>query len=236
MKKCCFISLWVLLITAVVFPPFAAAGLVDGPDWSIAGTGDFNGGESQGVLWRNQTTGDMAVWYMHGSTLVSEQQLESAPGSAWDVVGLGDFNGDGSPDILLRDASTGDVRIWYLNGSVVVGQDTVARMGSPWNIVGVGDFNGDGSPDIVWRNSATGETIVWYMQGVLRLGTETLETLPPPWNIIEDKRFRPGRVSRHPLEKFRNRRGCGLVHARRGPFGPRRLCRPRASPGHWRSL
>ena len=99
MKKCCFISIWVLLITVVIFPPFAAAGLVDGPDWSIAGAGDFNGGESQGVVWRNQTTGDMAVWHMHGSTLVSEQQLESAPGSAWDVVGLGDFNGDGSPDI-----------------------------------------------------------------------------------------------------------------------------------------
>ena len=102
MKKCCFILFWVLLITAVIFPPFAAAGLVNGPDWSIAGTGDFDGGEIQGILWRNQATGDLAFWYMHGGALVSEQQLESAPGSAWDVVGLGDFNGDGIVDFAMK--------------------------------------------------------------------------------------------------------------------------------------
>ncbi len=185
LKLCSFISIWVLLFTAALFPSSAAAGLVSGPGWNIAGVADFNGDGCRDILWRNQTTGDMAVWYMHGSTLAAEQKFESSPDSTWDVVGVGDFNGDGSPDILLSNKSTGDVRIWYLNGSAVMGQDTVAGLGNPWNIAGVGDFNGDGSPDILWRNPQTGETIVWFMKGRLRLGTETLEALPPPWNIIE---------------------------------------------------
>ncbi len=96
MKRCCLISLWVLLVTAAVFPSFAAASLVSGPDWRIAGTADFNRDGSQDILWRNQATGDMVVWYMRGSTLLSEQEIETAPGSSWDVVGVGDFNGDGS--------------------------------------------------------------------------------------------------------------------------------------------
>src|SRR5208283_5688874 len=174
MKKCSFISIWVLLITAALFPSSAAAGLVSGPDWNIAGVGDFNGDGCRDILWRNQTTGDVAVWYMHGNTLAAERKFESAPDSTWDVVGVGDFNGDGSPDILLRNKSTGDVRIWYLDGSAVIGQDTVAGLGSPWNIVGVGDFNGDGSPDILWRNPETGETIVWYMKGRPCSGAETM--------------------------------------------------------------
>ncbi|MGA3118337.1 MAG: VCBS repeat-containing protein [Syntrophobacteraceae bacterium] len=185
MKKCSFISIWVLLITATLFPSSATASLVSGPDWIIAGVGDFNGDGCRDILWSNQTTGDLAVWYMHGNTLAAEQKFESAPDSIWDVVGVGDFNGDGSPDVLLRNKSTGDVRIWYLNGWTLISQETFAGLGSPWDLVGVGDFNGDGSPDILWRNPATGKTIVWYMKGMVLLGAETMETLPPPWNIIE---------------------------------------------------
>ena len=171
MKKLGFVSFWVLFVAAFILPSLAAAGLVSGPGWQIAGGADFNGDGSKDILWRNQLTGDMAVWYMRGNTLLSEEQIDAFADSAWDVVGVGDFNGDGSPDILLKNRSTGDVRIWYLNGSVVVGQEAIARVGAPWNIVGVGDFNGDGYADIIWRNSATGETVIWYMNGVLRLGS-----------------------------------------------------------------
>ena len=152
MKKINFISLWVLLITSVMCTPFAFAGLVSGPHWNIAGIGDFNGDGCRDILWRNQTTGDMAVWYMHGNILAAEQKFESAPDSTWDIVGVGDFNGDGNPDIVLRNKSTDEVRLWYLNGLAVMGQILIAGLDSPWNVAGVGDFNGDGSPDILWRN------------------------------------------------------------------------------------
>jgi hypothetical protein len=189
MKRFGFISFWVLLISALILPSFAVAGLVSGPGWQVVGSADFNGDGSKDILWRNQATGDMAVWYMLGGALLREQPIEKSPGSAWRVAGVADFNGDGSPDILLRNESTGDLRIWYLNGPVVVGQDAVARVGPGWDVVGVGDFNNDGRPDILLRNSATGESVVWYMNGALRLGVETLETLPPPWDVIEVSDF-----------------------------------------------
>ena len=122
MKKINFISLWVLLITSVMCTPFAFAGLVSGPHWNIAGIGDFNGDGCRDILWRNQTTGDMAVWYMHGNILAAEQKFESAPDSTWDIVGVGDFNGDGNPDIVLRNKSTDEARLWYLNGLAVMGR------------------------------------------------------------------------------------------------------------------
>ena len=184
MKRFCFISFWVFLVAAAVCPAIAEACVVDGPGWHIAGRADFNGDGNPDILWRNQSTGEMAVWYMSGSALLSEHQFTTAPDSAWDVVGVGDFNGDGSPDILLRNQFTGDVRVWYLKGPAVIGQDSVAKVGGDWDIFGAGDFNGDGSPDILWRNSATGETIVWYMKGICRLGAKNLEALPPPWHII----------------------------------------------------
>ncbi len=89
MKKYSFISIWVILITAALLPSSAAAGLVSGPGWNIAGVADFNGDGCPDILWRNQTTGDVAVWYMHGNTLAAEQKFESSPDTSWDVVGVG---------------------------------------------------------------------------------------------------------------------------------------------------
>jgi hypothetical protein len=82
MKKYGFIPLWVFLIMSVMSAPFAFAGLVNDPQWKIVGSGDFNGDECRDILWRNQTTGDLVIWYMHGNSLLAEQKFESAPDPA----------------------------------------------------------------------------------------------------------------------------------------------------------
>ena len=40
-------------------------------DWDIAGTGDFNNDGYADILWRNHTTGDVAIWLMNGTSISS---------------------------------------------------------------------------------------------------------------------------------------------------------------------
>jgi len=49
--------------------------------WQIARLADFNGDGKVDILWRNQTTGDLLVWYMNGITRVSSSSSSPA-GSA----------------------------------------------------------------------------------------------------------------------------------------------------------
>ena len=146
MKKLSFITILIIVITAVIFPALAEACLVSGPGWEIRGVADFNGDGSRDVLWSNPSTSDAVLWYMHGNTLVSEQKLEIATHSAWHIVGVGDFNGDARPDILLWNKETGEVQIRYLNGHEETGHDFVAMISGTWNIVGSGTSTGTGTP------------------------------------------------------------------------------------------
>jgi nucleoside phosphorylase len=135
--------------------------------WTIAGTGDFNGDGKTDILWRNISTGDVAIWLMNGTTIVQAYDFDNIPIAAnWTIVGTGDFNGDGYSDILWRNAN-GDVAIWLMNGfTVSQGSDfTNVPVASGWTIAETGDFNGDGKSDILWRNTSTGDLALWLMNG-----------------------------------------------------------------------
>jgi FtsP/CotA-like multicopper oxidase with cupredoxin domain len=137
-------------------------------NWEIVGVGDFNNNGNADILWRNKATGDVDVWYLNGSGVVSSVVTISTGGDLnWEIVGVGDFNNDGNADILWKNKATGDVVVWYLNGSGVVSSvGTISSGGDlDWEIVGVGNFNGDGNADILWRNRATGDVVVWYLNG-----------------------------------------------------------------------
>jgi hypothetical protein len=49
----------------------SAAGVGNLPtNWSVVGTGDFNGDGFGDIMWRD-TAGDIAVWLMNGSTITA---------------------------------------------------------------------------------------------------------------------------------------------------------------------
>jgi len=83
-------------------------------DWSISGTGDFNGDGFSDILWRN-ADGNVFIWLMNGSQYFSGADLGNVS-TSWSIVGTGDFNGDGKDDILWRNTN-GNVFIWLVNGS-----------------------------------------------------------------------------------------------------------------------
>jgi hypothetical protein len=46
--------------------------------WSVAETGDFNGDGYSDILWRD-SSGDIAIWYMNGTTISSGAGLGTIP-------------------------------------------------------------------------------------------------------------------------------------------------------------
>jgi hypothetical protein len=62
-----------------------------GPDWHIAGTGDFNGDGKTDLLWRTDS-GALAIWEMNGTQINAADYLRTgqasvgAPGADWTIV------------------------------------------------------------------------------------------------------------------------------------------------------
>jgi hypothetical protein len=57
--------------------------------WRIVATADFNGdGKSDILLWRNTTTGEVAVWFISGVTVTGTTGIGTV-GLDWKIVGGG---------------------------------------------------------------------------------------------------------------------------------------------------
>jgi hypothetical protein len=87
------------------------------------------------ILWRD-TSGDIAIWLMNSSTILSSAGLGSLA-TTWSVAETGDFNGNGTSDILWQDTS-GDAAIWFMNGTTVSSGVGLGRVSPLWSIQGAG--------------------------------------------------------------------------------------------------
>jgi hypothetical protein len=131
---------------------------------------DFNGDAREDLIWRNDSTGEVASWLLWGSYfeptnpfMIGRTLLAGRP--EWVPVHFGDFDADSVSDILWRNGATGETALWLMadgqfrEGAIVM-SDPV------WTATHLGDFDGDGTTDIVWTNQETGTTALWLMRGL----------------------------------------------------------------------
>jgi len=148
--------------------------------YKVVGIGDFNGDGKSDLVLQNQTTGQIAVWFLDGSHRYGGVLLSAVPSAGWSVVGTGDFNKDGFTDLVFQNQTTGQIALWYLNGTTYVGGTVLAAVpGAGYQVVGVGDYNGDGSADLLFQNQTTGQGVVWYLTNGAFAGGGTLSTAVP---------------------------------------------------------
>jgi hypothetical protein len=147
--------------------------------YKLSGTADFNADGWTDILWRNQSTGQTAIWLMNGKSITRVVDLPAIANTAYEIQATGDFNGDGRPDIVWRNQSTGQNALWLMSATQTVSGvvDLPALPNTSFRIQGAGDFNGDGRVDIVWRNYATGQNAAWLMNGVSFAGILDLPAL-----------------------------------------------------------
>ena len=91
--------------------------------WQIRAVADFDGDKKPDLLWHNQVTGDLYVWFLDGTATVGASYLtpQAVPDVDWKVVKVADFDGDKKPDLLWNNRATGDLYVWLMDGTVVKG-------------------------------------------------------------------------------------------------------------------
>jgi hypothetical protein len=149
-------------------------------NWTIVGQRDFNNDGKDDWLWRDGTSGTVAIWLLDGLQ-VGQSGVLGVVGSNWTIAGTGDFNGDGAGDILWREAG-GNTAIWLIDGLQVPQSGSLGIVPMSWSVVGVTDFNGDGRADILWRDTS-GNVAIWLMNGLSVQGSSVIGQVATTWSV-----------------------------------------------------
>ncbi len=112
------------------------------PSWRVGGVADFDGDQDSDILWQDDVTGDLEVWFMAGTVRVDvaaiSPQLPPSKVGSWLVQAASDLNNDGWPDLIWRNTNSGRITVWHMNGvNRIDGAFTNPSLQSlDWKIVG----------------------------------------------------------------------------------------------------
>jgi hypothetical protein len=155
--------------------------------WRGSAVGDLNNDGRADIIWRN-SSGQVSVWLMDGTNLVSSQFLRNGNVVAtnWHAVAVKDLNGDGHSDLIWHD-DIGRSQVWLMNGTAFQSASLLRSgqsAGAGWKMVGAGRFNADTKTDLVWQHS-DGRVAIWFMNGLTYTSTTVMSrSQGPGWKVV----------------------------------------------------
>jgi hypothetical protein len=168
-----------------------------GGDWRMIGSGDFNHDLRPDIVWANDATSQLSIWYMNGGTYVNSHVVQLPAGFTGAAVLRGAYL-NYYDCVLARNPSTGENRLYNWGGSgFPVAQDPAFFIAMPavanpaWWPAGGGHY-GDPTSfglynlDILW--SKPGLSSIWTYTGGSTTGNtfnvNNLINTPSPLVIV----------------------------------------------------
>jgi hypothetical protein len=101
-------------------------------NWKIVGVGDLNHDGHPDLVWQHQTSGQISVWLMNGTRMMSAVLISPSVVSDlnWKIKAIGDINGDGLDDLIWQNDASGVISAWLMNGTTM----TASPLLNPYQI------------------------------------------------------------------------------------------------------
>jgi len=103
----------------------------------VAGIADLDQDTHRDLIWQDDATGTVTVWYLNGTIRTSTATIATV-NPVWRVRSVGDYNGDTKPDLIWQHSTSGDLYAWFLNGAAMLssGYLVPGNVNPMWQIVG----------------------------------------------------------------------------------------------------
>lgn len=108
------------------------------PNALIVGAADMDLDGSTDLIWQDQATGALSIWYLNGNVARAISPVSpAAVDPNWKIRAVGDYNGDGKPDLVFQHTN-GSLYIWFMNGATMSGGTflTPGAVNPVWKLVG----------------------------------------------------------------------------------------------------
>jgi FG-GAP-like repeat len=107
--------------------------------WRLVSAFDINRDGRSDLVWQNDATGMLYVWYMNGLTSASGGGTTPVGTSlSWKLKAVADLNQDGHADFVWQHAVTGQLYVWRMNGVALASEGFLAptQVNVAWEVVG----------------------------------------------------------------------------------------------------
>ena len=105
--------------------------------WQVKGVGDLNGDGNPDLVFQNQTSGQIVIWYLSGGSFIGGNLVNASLTPDWQVAGVADYNGDGLADLMFQNQTTNQGAVWFMNGTTYLGGSVLnTDIAAGWRIAG----------------------------------------------------------------------------------------------------
>jgi hypothetical protein len=158
-----------------------------GPEWKVAGVGNFIGTDQSDMILRNSA--GMFEFYDIRANMIASAVSMGQVGMEWQVAGFGGVNGDGSTDMMLRNGNTGTFELYNVQNGQIASANAIGQVGLEWKIAGIGNFNGSDTTDMILRNSRSGAFEVYDVSNHQLMSAASLGQVGLEWQVAGFGKF-----------------------------------------------